>query len=557
MSKSTRRARRRQVKPSGSLQTASPLLERILSTPELAQVVPRLPPDVLHRVIQHYGLEDCAELIALATPDQVAQVFDLDLWRARPGRDEQFDPERFGAWLEVMVDAGAAAAATTLAAVDADLVSTALAQHVRVFDYAVTAPFISLDGDVVSSRHAADGGLRCEVGGYTIVAKRAESWDAITAVLAALDEAHGDYLRRVMGRCRRLSNSRPEEDGLNALADVSEQAMFDVAVDREGRRESQGYVSAAQARAFLETARRIDLGRGVRCPDNAIARAHFRDAAAHQVVRSSSEIVSLPASHEAPGTSPESIDAAAAVVELLHEAGVLSRQPRALLDAPRDQVPRLARIHAQLRFLHEHDPDAYEIRNGELAYLANALIAGASIQARTLSATEASNAAAAVCNLGLENWPAQWLAGDSGADLPADFLIQHDLVAVFQVGWTTLHENVCMYAAEQLVGILGSMSCEDRETREALDALRITMTKQLRSGTPWRARDALDVIAMLDAPSWAALLGLIDECPVLHAAVSASLTGARAVSASAFEFIADNRQISTVREFMQLLPDRL
>jgi len=31
-----------------------------------------------------------------------------------------------------------------------------------------------------------------------------------------------------------------------------------------------------------------------------------------------------------------------------------------------------------------------------------------------------------------------------------------------------------------------------------------------------------DVIAILDTPAWAALLGLIDECPVLHAALRAS-----------------------------------
>src|SRR5262245_58393030 len=67
------------------------LLERILETPHLAHVVPRLPPELLHRVIQTCGLEDCADLVALATPEQLVRVFDLDLWRsARPGLDEQF-----------------------------------------------------------------------------------------------------------------------------------------------------------------------------------------------------------------------------------------------------------------------------------------------------------------------------------------------------------------------------------------------------------------------------------------------------------------------------------
>src|SRR3954465_11978456 len=59
-----------------------PLLERIMDTPHLEQVVPRLPAALLHRVIQTCGLEDCGELVALTTPGQLAQVLEHDLWRA-------------------------------------------------------------------------------------------------------------------------------------------------------------------------------------------------------------------------------------------------------------------------------------------------------------------------------------------------------------------------------------------------------------------------------------------------------------------------------------------
>ena len=58
------------------------VLARILDTPHLEQVVPRLQPDLLHRVIQSCGLEDCGELVALATPEQLTRIFDLDLWRS-------------------------------------------------------------------------------------------------------------------------------------------------------------------------------------------------------------------------------------------------------------------------------------------------------------------------------------------------------------------------------------------------------------------------------------------------------------------------------------------
>ncbi|HKX27162.1 MAG TPA: DUF6178 family protein, partial [Blastocatellia bacterium] len=83
------------------------LLDRILNTPSLEQVIPRLRPDLLHRVIQTCGLEDCGEIVALATPEQLTRIFDLDLWRAaQAGRDEQFDAHRFGVWLEVLVESG-------------------------------------------------------------------------------------------------------------------------------------------------------------------------------------------------------------------------------------------------------------------------------------------------------------------------------------------------------------------------------------------------------------------------------------------------------------------
>ena len=66
------------------------------------------------------------------------------------------------------------------------------------------------------------------------------------------------------------------------------------------------------------------------------------------------------------------------------------------------------------------------------------------------------------------------------------------------------------------------------------------------------------MIAILDMAAWAVLLALIDECPVLHAGVGASKDSwTTSVSASDFEFISENSQIASVREFMQSLPERL
>ena len=273
----------------------------------------------------------------------------------------------------------------------------------------------------------------------------------------------------------------------------------------------------------------------------------------------------MPAGSEAPPAPEDSAEAVAAVFEVLLEAGILAQPPRALLGGSQAHAPRLGRIQAHLQFALDRDHAAYSTRNEELAYLANTLMAGCSIQARPFTAQEASDAAVAVCNLGLENWPPHWLPAKaatvlraSGTALPDDFLVDHDLVSVFQVGWTVLHDDVSMYAAEQLIAVLTRLRCDDREIQAGLDALRIEMARHWQAGAPWRARDALDVIAILDMPAWAALLALIDECPVIHAGIGASrVHRTRAVSASDFEFISENSQIASVREFMQSLPETL
>ena len=87
-------------------------------------------------------------------------------------------------------------------------------------------------------------------------------------------------------------------------------------------------------------------------------------------------------------------------------------------------------------------------------------------------------------------------------------------------------------------------------------ALRRTLVKQRDAGTPWRARDAAEILALLDMTAWMSVLGLLDECPVLPAALTAVLEGrTTTVSATAFDFISTAAQIGDVRIFMRKLPD--
>ena len=271
-------------------------LARLLDTPFLARVVPHLAPETLHQLIRYRGLDACGELVTSATPAQLTSLLDLDLWRhAQPGRDEQFDVDRFGEWLEVLVDTGDSVAARTVAALDKHLVIVGLSRYLRVFDPGTFEPTESSDDepmdrhDMMNSETSSDV-LECEVGGYLVRARRTDAWDAIVTLLITLEIEHHHYFHAVMQGCRRLSNSRPEIDGLDDLLMAPEQHLHDVAIERERRRSRHGYATPADARAFLQMARqpqthaqmRRRRARSNRIADGLLSRGPDEDANRHR-----------------------------------------------------------------------------------------------------------------------------------------------------------------------------------------------------------------------------------------------------------------------------------
>ena len=283
---------------------------------------------------------------------------------------------------------------------------------------------------------------------------------------------------------------------------------------------------------------------------NPIAAAYFRAVASEPTLHSAPEIA-------APGDddAPASIDG---LIELLAEAGVTADRAPALLAAA-DEDPRAARLRqgsgAQARlpllrrlmeFVRHHDETAYLTRSRELAFLANTLLAGCSVQSRPFTPQEASDAARCICNLGLE----------CDTAMPADaFLVDHHLVTAFEAGWSVLHRDVSLFVTDQLISTLADLDRADADTRLGLRALQRTLEKQREAGTPWLARDAADVLAMLDMTAWTSVLGLLDECPILPAALTAVLERrTTSVSPTAFEFISTTAQIGDIRLFMRTLP---
>jgi len=474
-------------------------------------------------------------------------------------------------------------AARTVAALDKNLVIVGLSRYVRVLDPGIFEPTAQSDDEPMdrdeAMREGGGDGPECQLAGYVVRARRADAWDAIVTLLVALEAEHDNYFHDVMRGCRRLSNSGPEIDGLDDLLRAPEQHVHDVAIERERRQSQQGYATPADARAFLQMARQPKHTRARASVTgalevNPIVTAYFR------------------ATDEAPESSkasprtvvPESISA---VIELLTEAGLMPKRPRALLEAadPDPQTAGLTRVRRLMEYVRDRDETAYLRRSRELAFVANTLLAGCSVQSRPFTPQEASDAAASICNLGLEHWPARWpsvtaqdassprahgtanhLRQGSGGQAatprdgfpPDSFLIDHDLVTAFEVGWSVLYRDVSLFVAHQLISMLDDLRCVDSDIQRGFAALRRKLQQQCDAGTPWLARDAADVLAMLDMTAWTSVLGLLGECPVLPAALTAILERrTTTVSPTAFDFISTAAQIGDICSFMRKLPDIL
>ncbi len=544
---------------------AGQLLDRLLDTPDLARVVQALEPRALHRLVRTCGLEDCGGIVALATTEQLLRVFDDDLWRSdTAGEEERFDAGRFGLWLEVLADVDVALAARKLVEMDFDLVTAALTRHVLVLGpgspgaggAAGDAGPDESDPDEAARaarvEQALEDGLACDFAGYRVVARRAESWDALLAVLVALDSDHHLFFSRLMRRCHRISAESLEGGGFEEVLTAEEQVLSDVAADRERRREEEGYVAPSDAAAFLELARRAPRRlEGAASDRDPVSAAWFREREA-RAKRKSRRGRAKPARAE-PREGESPARDVVSFVATLQQAGVFSnaRRPR-LLEGPSDGGSRLSRVRAHLHFVREHDPALHSQRLEEIAYLANVLVAGCSFQSRKFRAVEAADAVLATCNLGLENWPSRH------ATLPPGFLLRQDLVAVFRTGWRVLYERVGLHVARRLAETLAELSCDDDEVQADISELSRQLETELAAGTPWRVRDHLDVLAVLDQPSWASLLALLDQCPVLPKAVEEPWAESRRLRVSGeFEFIAENAQIDRVRAFAASLPSRL
>lgn len=465
---------------SGAAPGATDLLARVLAEPDLPGQIARLAPASLGALVARVGLEDAGEIVALASTEQLAHLFDEDLWRSeRAGEDEAFDAARFVLWLEVLFEAGDAVVSARLAELPEDLLVLALHRRLIVLDLAELGAAVGSggeDGEMVEK--ALADCLSEELEDFVVIARSPDGWDVVLRALLALDQDHHDLCLRLLGRCAHLSASAYEDLGeLYQVLSEAEALDAEVSGDRRERRAAEGHVAPSDATSFLRGAR---AGASPETPRDAVVKAWLR------------EIERAPQRAAPPATEVAESGVARLIAEARAADGEVA-SPRALpAGAATDELPFIA----AMRRLAETNAAVFDARSEELAFLTNALMAGAGVEGRRFRPIEAVQAAIAVTNLGLE------LALSTPVTLAAatERLLATGADVLFRAGFGEL-TRLGARAAE----VAASKAEPEIETRIRRAAER----EALHEATP----ALIGLIERLGEPSVAALEGLFDACP--------------------------------------------
>jgi len=238
-----------------SMTTADRLLARMLDHPDLVPAVQQADPQTFCAVIDAVGLADAGELLALATPEQFLAAIDVSLWDW-DGEKEAFDHQRFVTWLEVLFEGGGSLVVRRLLELPEETLMLAFLGQLYVLD--VDTLGVGMAGaswaEAELAERVLDACLYLEFGDYVLVARQPSGWDVVIAALLELDREHDDLVVRLLESCARVSRSEIEREGLDSLLSEAESIADDARAEKNDRRARQGFVSAEDATAFLALA---------------------------------------------------------------------------------------------------------------------------------------------------------------------------------------------------------------------------------------------------------------------------------------------------------------
>jgi len=418
------------------------LLLRILERPGLVAAVRELPGAVLGKLIDRIGLEDAGELVALASTAQLERVFDDDLWRAdRVGGDEAFRPERFALWLRVMLEAGEGALVQRLCELPPDLVALAVHRLVLVLDNDVLTDLLTAqDEEAEQIVRALEDSLVEEWEEFRLIARDPDVWDDVWNALVSLDRDHHDRLRAILQQCCDMSTEYISgQGGLFQVLTADEMLDSDVAAARDDRRVAEGFVSPADARAFLELARRGGGGD----ERDAITRAYFRGLAARDtplataadggglmaVLREAEVVAAGPSPLPSPRFAGRGQTAALVSGVPLLAALTAEKEPSGKRSQARLVAPLFEQAMSELR---DSDPTLFSARVREVSYLVNVWIAGGAHEGRRPRPVEALETVLKTCEAGMR---ARLGPGRATAEQALGVLVGTPADALFRRGY--------------------------------------------------------------------------------------------------------------------------
>ena len=527
------------------------LLNNILGQPELPAIIQSLDASVLTRLVHHVGLEDSAEIVSLATVEQLKQVFDEDLWiSVAPGQEEVFNADRFALWLEVMLEVGSEFAARKLLELDEDLVTLALCRLILVVEFDDLALRLSdvrrsLEDDLLDK--VLDSTPSQEFDGYLVIAKRFASWETVRLLLSELNNLEYVTLNRLLERCCRITWEYIDDNGglFNVLS-AEEMLEEDLAADRETRREGKGFVSAATATAFLNLSRTTALNDiDAAKTEDPITQNYFKILDVAAAPRWTHAVPESP-SFSSTGTSSAKVTK---FMKMLQGAEVLPASDQRILSYAAESWDHHLPLAKAMRYVHRSDPVRYSRQVMELGYLSNILISGCAYRKRAFRLVEAAEAAFSVCNLGAE------LLGvvkggkerDHLVESMANLVAERSMISLFQVGWKLLSDDVVHFSANALVAFFEGLKDDLDDPSEARETARLAefLRSRIVNGMPWEFGDQLEhLYAYLDGSTIMTLSALLQSYPTMTEVLCKF--GQHRTS----PFISSQTHINTIRRFL-------
>ena len=309
-----------------------------------------------------------------------------------------------------MLDAGEELLVQRLCELPLELLALAVHRLVLVLDMDVVAEQLAPgDEEAEALERALETSVVEEWEEFRLIARDPDVWDDVWGALLSLDRDHHDRLRAILEACCAMSTEYISgQGGLFQVLTAEEMLDSDVAAARDDRRVAEGFISPADARAFLELARRGGGG-DARDP---ITRAYFRGLAPNEAPKRRNAAEDDSEDRRAPNRGA----ALATEADVRRSRRAPARGggdcagPDAAAGGPAGRVGRdssakqhlVAPLFEQaMTDLRHRDPALFSTRAREVGYLVNVWIAGGAHEGRRPRPVEALEPVLKTCEAGM------------------------------------------------------------------------------------------------------------------------------------------------------------